>query len=193
MARTKKKPTRKNMKSGRKPARKTVRKVAAKRKKAQRVNPIPKGFHSVTVVLTVTDPEAALKFYAKAFSGKELYVLREPSGKIGHAEMKIGDTIIMLGGEYPELDIHAISHYGGSPVRLNLAVKDADATCSRALQAGATMVRPLEDQFYGMRSGNLKDPFGYEWMVSTQIEVVSPREMQKRWDRMMAQQDEGSA
>lgn len=186
MARTKKS-TRKSVKAARTPARKAMRKTAATRKKSRRVSPIPKGFHTVTVAMTVSDPDAALKFYVKAFGGKELYRLQEPSGKIGHAEIKIGDTVLMLGDEYPDMNIRGISHYGGSPIRLNLAVKDADTTFARAVDAGATIVRPIEDQFYGMRSGNLKDPFGFEWMVSTQIEVVSPREMQKRWDRMMSQ------
>src|SRR5690606_22725715 len=127
---------------------------------------------------------AALAFYKEAFGGKELYRLCEPSGKIGHAEMMIGNSLFMLAEEYPDMRLYAADHYEGVPVRMNIAVKDVDQVFRRAVKAGAEVTRPVENQFYGWRSGNIKDPFGYHWIVSTQIEVLSPKQMQKRWDKI---------
>jgi PhnB protein len=161
-----------------------ARKKAPGRKARAKVDPIPKGMHSLTPMLIFKSAGAALAFYKEAFGGKELYRLCEPSGKIGHAEMMIGDSIIMLAEEYPDMALFAADHYGGIPIRINIAVKNVDRTFERAVQAGAQATRPVEDQFYGWRSGNIKDPFGYHWIISTQIEDVSPKEMQKRWNKM---------
>jgi PhnB protein len=163
-----------------------ARKAPARKAKAKKVDPIPKGMHTLTPSLSFKDAQAALKFYKEAFGGKELYRLCEPGGKIGHAEMMIGDSVIMMGEEYPSMSIYGAEHYGGSPVRLNIAVKDVDRAFKRAVDAGAEVARPVEDQFYGWRSGIVKDPFGYSWYISSQIEELSPKQMQKRWDKMMA-------
>lgn len=166
------------------PPRKSAARKAPARKAKKKVAPIPKGMHSLTPMLTFKSAGAALAFYKEAFGAKELYRLREPSGKIGHAEMRIGNSIIMLAEEYPDMALFAADHYGGIPMRINIAVKDVDRTFARAVHAGAQATRPVEDQFYGWRSGNIKDPFGYHWIISTQIEDVSPKEMQKRWNKM---------
>ncbi|MGE3333187.1 MAG: VOC family protein [Rhodospirillaceae bacterium] len=170
---------------------KPSRKSAARKtpvRKARKVDPIPKGMHTLTPMLTFKSAGAALAFYKDAFGGKELYRLCEPNGKIGHAEMMIGNSLIMLAEEYPDMALFAADHYGGIPMRLNLVVKDVDRTFECAVRAGAQATRPVKDQFYGWRSGNIKDPFGYHWMISTQIEDISPKEMQKRWNKMFEQQ-----
>ncbi len=163
------------------------RKPATRNGKAKKVDPIPKGMHTLTPALAVKDANAALKFYKEAFGAKELYRLSEPGGKIGHAEMMIGDSLIMLGEEYPDMKLFAADHYGGSPIRLNIAVKNVDKAFERAVAAGAEVARPVENQFYGWRSGIVKDPLGYHWFISSQIEEVSPKQMQKRWDKMMSE------
>jgi PhnB protein len=178
---TKKKASKKRPQPKRKPARK-----AAPRAKAKKVDPIPKGMHTLTPALSFKDAGAALAFYKEAFGAKELYRLDTPDGKIGHAEMKIGDSIFMMGEEWPDMEVYSAEHYKGTPIRMNIAVKDVDKAFERAVAAGATVARPVENQFYGWRSGNLKDPFGYYWMIGSQIEVVSPKQMQKRWQKMMA-------
>ncbi|MCA0199822.1 MAG: VOC family protein [Proteobacteria bacterium] len=142
--------------------------------------------HSLTPMLTFKSAGAALAFYKEAFGAKELYRLTEPSGKIGHAEMMIGNSLIMLAEEYPDMALFAADHYGGIPMRVHIAVKDVDRTFQRAVQAGAQATRPVEDQFYGWRSGSIKDPFGYHWIISTRIERLSPKQMQKRWQKLFA-------
>jgi PhnB protein len=168
---------------------KPSRKSAARKpvsNKSRKVDPIPKGMHTLTPALSFKDAGAALAFYKEAFGAKELYRLDTPDGKIGHAEMKIGDSVFMMGEEWPDLEVYSAEHYKGTPIRINIAVKDADKAFERAVAAGAEVVRPVEDQFYGWRSGNVRDPFGYYWMIGSQIEVVSPKQMQKRWQKMMA-------
>lgn len=160
------------------------RKTPARKAKSRKADPIPKGMHSLTPMLTFKSAGAALAFYKEAFGARELYRLTEPSGKIGHAEMMIGNSLIMLAEEYPDMALFAADHYGGIPMRVHIAVKDVDRTFARAIQAGAQATRPVEDQFYGWRTGNLKDPFGYHWIISTQIENISPKEMQKRWNKL---------
>jgi PhnB protein len=176
-------------KSAKKSVRKPTRKAAAKSAKKsarRRVPPVPKGIHSVTPMLSFQDTAFAIQFYEKAFGAKELYRLTEPSGKVGHAEMKFGDSIVMMGDEYPDMAVLSAKTIGGSPIRLSLAFKSADVAFERAVRAGATVIRPLTDEFYGWRSGNVMDPFGYTWLIMSQIEVLSPREMQKRWTKMLA-------
>jgi PhnB protein len=129
----------------------------------------------------------ALQFYEDAFGAKRQYVLRGPDGRVGHAEIRIGDSIVMMSDEHPQMGVFAPKPGDPLPIRLHLSVKDVDAFVARAVKAGAEVVRPVEDQFYGMRSGTIADPFGYSWFVSTQIEVVTPKEMQKRWNAMMSQ------
>lgn len=168
-------------------SRKGVKKAPVRKAKAKKVPPIPKGIHTLTPMLTFKDAAAALKFYKDAFGAKELYRLTEPDGKIGHAEMMIGDSLVMLGEEYPSMSLYGAEHYNGTPIRLNVVVKDVDKSFDRAVKAGAEALRPVADQFYGWRSGIVKDPFGYSWYFSTQIEVVTPKQMQKRYDKLMAE------
>ena len=143
------------------------------------VKPVPEGYHSVTPYLIVDGAAAALEFYAKAFGAAELF--RMPMGdRIGHAEMRIGDSIVMLADEWPDMGYLGPRTRGGSTVGLMIYVPDVDAVFARALAAGATQERAVQDQFYGDRSGNLVDPFGHRWTIATHVEDVSPAEMQRR-------------
>ena len=137
--------------------------------------------------LVVKDGAAAIEFYQKAFGAKELYRLVDPeSGKIGHAEITIRGVLVMLGSEYPEMN-KSPETLGGTPVNLGLMTADAKADFDRAVAAGAEVVRPLNEQFYGHLSGRLRDPFGHEWIISQEVEKLSPAEMQRRWDEMAGQ------
>ncbi|MGH8985351.1 MAG: VOC family protein [Acidimicrobiia bacterium] len=144
------------------------------------VKPIPDGYHSLTPYLIVGDGPRAIEFYQEAFGAEELVRMAEPSGKVGHAELRIGDSIVMLADEHPEVDARSPESIGGSPVSLVLYVEDADAVYERAVKAGATPERPVEDQFYGDRAGVVRDPFGHAWHVHTHTEDVSPEEMTRR-------------
>ena len=135
---------------------------------------------------TVHDAKAALAFYAKAFGAVEQFRLVEPSGRVGHAEIKIGDSVLMLNDEYPDFGAKSPASVGGSPVAFRIEVPDADAAVGRAVKAGATVVRPVQDEFYGDRMGMVACPFGYRWSLATPKEEVSPAEMQKRWTKMLA-------
>lgn len=141
----------------------------------------PAGSHSVTVQLVVRDAARAIEFYVRAFGARELFRLQEPGGKVGHAELAIGDSTIMLADEYPDFGALSPATIGGSPAKLLLYVEDADAAMKKALAAGATELRPVKDQFYGDRSGMIADPFGFSWSLAARIEDVSPEEMQRRF------------
>lgn len=142
------------------------------------VKPIPEGYHSVTPHLCVKGAERAIEFYKKAFSATERMV--QPGGRVGHAEIQIGDSVIMLADEFPEMDARSPQSLGGSPVSIYLYVEDVDTTFKQAVAAGATVKRPLADQFYGDRVGGVTDPFGHAWWLSTHKEDLSPEEMKKR-------------
>ncbi|MGH9883458.1 MAG: VOC family protein [Pyrinomonadaceae bacterium] len=144
------------------------------------VKPIPEGYHSVTPYLIVKGGADAIEFYKKAFGATELFRMADPSGKVGHAEIKIGDSPIMLADEHPEMGYLGPLNIGGTPVSLLIYVDDVDAVYPQALAAGGEQLKPLQDQFYGDRSGTLKDPFGHVWTVATHKEDVSPEEMDKR-------------
>ncbi|MFN4014640.1 MAG: VOC family protein [Reyranella sp.] len=135
--------------------------------------------------MTVHDARTAIDFYAKAFGAVELFRLVEPAGRVGHAEIRIGDTVLMMNDEYPDFGARSPGAIGGSPVAFHIVVPDADAAVERAVAAGATLVRPVQDQFYGDRSGMVACPFGYRWFLAAPKEVVSPEEMQKRWTKML--------
>ena len=152
------------------------------------VKPIPDGYHSVTPYLIVQGAAAAIDFYKKVFGAKELFRVPGPGGKVGHAELQIGDSRIMLADEHPEMDAKAPGSFGGSPVGLMLYVEDVDARFNRAVAAGAKVKKPLADQFYGDRSGTLTDPFGHQWTIATHKEDVSPEEMDRRMKAMMKKQ-----
>lgn len=155
------------------------------------VKPIPDGYHSLTPYLVVSDATKALAFYAQAFGAKELFRLPMPNGKIAHAEMKVGDSAFMLADEAPEMDAKSPATIGGSPVSLLLYVPNVDAMVKQAEAAGATIVRPVADQFYGDRSAVLVDPFGHKWSLATHVEDVSPEEMNKRFEKLLHGHCEG--
>jgi PhnB protein len=150
--------------------------------------PIPEGYEGATPYLIVHDAPGAIQFYEKAFGATEVMRFADPSGKIGHAEVKIGQALVMLADEYPDMDIRGPRTYGGSPVKIALFVPDVDAFVKRAIDAGAKVVRPVQDQFYGDRSGQLEDPYGHVWNISTHKEDVAPEEMHKRFAAMMKEQ-----
>jgi uncharacterized glyoxalase superfamily protein PhnB len=137
--------------------------------------------HEVYTYLRLHDTAAAIEFYTRAFGAKELYRLVEPSGRVGHAEVKIGPTTIMLSDEYPEYDIRGPRSIGGTSVSIHIHVNDVDRLFEQAVAAGATVVRPLQNQFYGERSGTVRDPFGHEWLLGGHLEDVTPEEMQRRY------------
>jgi PhnB protein len=147
---------------------------------AKAVQPIPDGYNAAIPYLTCKNAAKALDFYVKAFGAVELMRMAAPDGKIGHAEIKIGDAIIMISDEYPEMQITSPQSLGGTPVGIHVYVTDVDALHTRAVAAGATVQRPIADQFYGDRSVTLGDPFGHRWFFATHKEDLSPEEMQKR-------------
>jgi PhnB protein len=142
------------------------------------------GFHSVSAYLAVRNAVAAVEFYRRAFGAELGLKLTMPDGRYAHAEIKIGDTPIMMAEENPEWGNQSPLALGGSPVSFLIYVPDADAAFARAIAAGATEVKPVEDQFYGDRSGTVKDPFGYQWTLGTHREEVSEAEAQKRMEKM---------
>lgn len=137
--------------------------------------------HEVFPYLRVRRAAAAIEFYEKAFGAKEKFRLVEPSGRIGHAELELGEVVLMVSEEFPELGIHGPETVGGTTMSIHLHVDDADAAIQRAVSAGATIVRPAADHFYGERSGSVRDPFGHEWLIGHSIEDVTPEEMQRRY------------
>jgi PhnB protein len=144
------------------------------------VKPIPEGYHSVTPYLIVQGGAAAIEFYKKAFGAVELFRMPAPDGKIGHAEIKVGDSPIMLADEYPDMGYQGPASLGGSPVSLMIYVDDVDTVFNRAVEAGATVKEALADKFYGDRMGTVIDPFGHRWHLATHKEDVSPEEMERR-------------
>jgi PhnB protein len=147
---------------------------------ASKANPIPEGRECAIPYLIVNDAARAIDFYKQAFGAAEVMRFTDPQGKIGHAEIRIGEALVMLADEFPELDVRSPQSYGGSPVTIHLYVEDVDAVAERALDAGAKLLRPVEDQFYGDRGGKFGDPFGHVWWFATHKEDVSPEEMKKR-------------
>jgi len=144
------------------------------------VKPIPDGHRTVAPYLAIKNAAGALEFYKKAFGAIETYKLTIPDGRVGHAEIRLGDSLIMLSDEFPEFGGKAPETLGGSPVSVHLYVEDVDAFFKRALAAGARELKPIANQFYGDRSGQLEDPYGHLWWVATHKEDVAPEEMQKR-------------
>jgi PhnB protein len=134
--------------------------------------------------LAFEDAAAAIDFYVRAFGAIESLRLPMPGGRIGHAEMRIGPSLIMLSDEAPDYGAFSAIHYGGSPIRLLLYVAEVDAFVARAESAGAKIIRPVADQFYGDRSGVLLDPFGYKWTIATHVEDVSEEEMKQRMAKL---------
>ena len=144
--------------------------------------------HEVYAYLRVHDSSAAVEFYKQAFGAKELFRLVEPSGKVGHAEVTIGNVTVMLSDEYPEFGIQGPRTLGGTSVSMHIHVNDVDRLFAQAVAAGGTVVRSLQNHFYGERSGTVRDPFGHEWLLGGQIEAVTPEEMQRRYTAMFQEQ-----
>ncbi|HEX8290550.1 MAG TPA: VOC family protein [Pyrinomonadaceae bacterium] len=152
------------------------------------VKPIPEGYRSVNAYLCVDDAARAIEFYKEAFGATERMRMEMPGGKIGHAEIQIGDTIVMLADEMPEMNFRSPRTLGGPSCHFMLYVEDVDARVERAVKAGATLKKPVKDEFYGDRSGSVEDPFGHLWYIATHIEDPEPEEIKRRLDAEMAQQ-----
>jgi uncharacterized glyoxalase superfamily protein PhnB len=140
--------------------------------------------HEVYPYLCVHSTAEAIDFYARAFDAKELFRLTEPSGRIGHAEIKIGPATLMLADEFPEHDIRGPRSLGGTTFSIHLHVADVDQAFQQAVSAGAAVIQPLQNHFYGERSGKVRDPFGHEWLLGGHLETVAPEEMQRRYTAM---------
>ena len=159
-------------------------KPAVRSAKAKPVKPVPDGYHTVTPYLIVEDATKAIDYYERAFLAKTIVRMPGPKGRVMHAEIQIGDSRVMLADEFPEMGAKSPKALGGSPISIALYVPDVDVVVERALKAGGTLKRPVEDQFYGDRSGGVVDPFGHVWHVSTHVEDVSHEEMQRRMEKL---------
>lgn len=144
------------------------------------VKPIPDGYPRVSPYLVVDGAAQAIDFYTQVLGAGERMRMGGPDGKIGHAELQFGDSVVMLADEYPDMGYVGPKTVGGTPVTIGVYVEDVDKTFDAAVKAGAKALRPVEDQFYGDRSGQIEDPFGHRWSISTHVEDVPPDEMQKR-------------
>lgn len=144
------------------------------------VKPIPEGYHTATPYLIVKGAAEAIEFYKRAFGAAELFRMPGPDGRIGHAELQVGTSRLMLADENPGMKAFGPAHFGGSPVTLMLYVEDVDKVIQRAVDAGATIERPIANQFYGDRSGGIVDPFQHRWYIATHVEDVAPEEMDRR-------------
>ena len=174
--------------------RKAVRKAPAQRAAAKKkVQPIPAGYHSVTPYLSIRGAADAIEFYKKAFGAKEIMRMPGPGGSIGHAEIRIGDSRIMLADEFAAMDFLSPKARGGTTVTIHLYMKDVDTAVARASAAGAKVVRPVQDQFYGDRTGSLEDPFGHVWHIATHKEDLSIAELKRRAANMAKQTGSGNA
>jgi len=145
-----------------------------------KVKPIPDGYHTLTPYLSIRGAANAMEFYKKAFGASERMRMTQPDGRIGHAELQIGDSCVMLADEFPDMDFRGPHSVGGSPVHLHLYVEDVDAVVAQAVGAGAKVVRAVQDQFYGDRSGTIADPYGHVWHVATHKEDLSEEEIHQR-------------
>jgi PhnB protein len=146
---------------------------------------IPEGYHSITPYLIVNAGAKAIDWYVKVLGAQERMRMPAPDGKVGHAELTIGGSTIMLADEHPDVGALSPSSVGGTPVGLMLYVNDCDAVFARAVEHGATAERAVEDQFYGDRSGSIVDPFGHKWTIATHVEDLTPEEMERRAEKAM--------
>jgi PhnB protein len=151
------------------------------------VNPIPEHYRTVTPYLYIKGVPEAIEYYKKVFGATELVRMPGPGGKVMHAEIKIGDSIIMMSEENLEMGAKSPATLGGSPFLLHVYVTDVDAIAKKAVDGGAKLIRPVKDQFYGDRTGTVIDPFGFVWNIGTHVEDVSPEEMKKRMTAAMSQ------
>jgi PhnB protein len=150
-----------------------------------KVQPIPKGYEGATPYLIIKGAANALEFYKKAFGATEIMRMPSPGGKVGHAEIKIGNAMIMLADEHPEMNHKSPQSLGGTPVSIMIYVEDVDSFVKRAIAAGAKVLQAVENKFYGDRAGSLEDPFGHQWHFATHVEDVPPDEMAKRAEAFM--------
>jgi PhnB protein len=148
--------------------------------------PVPEGYHTATPYLAVDDAAKAIEYYTKAFGAKERVRMDAPGGKIGHAELEIGDSLVMLSDPFPEASTKPPSELGGTSASVFLYVEDVDAVVKKAVEAGATITMEVADQFWGDRFGTVTDPFGHVWSVATHVEDVPPEEMAERAKAAMA-------
>lgn len=158
----------------------------AQKEEDMSVKPIPEGYHTVTPYLAVDDAAEALEYYKKAFGAKERGRMEAPDGKIGHAEIQIGDSLVMLSDPFPQASTRTPKELGGTTASVFLYVENVDAFVQRAVDAGATVSMEVADQFWGDRFGTITDPFGHSWSVATHIEDVPPEEMAERAKAAMA-------
>jgi PhnB protein len=156
-----------------------------------KTKPIPKGYHVVTPYLSVQGAADAIAFYKKAFGAKEVMRMPGPGGTVGHAEIEIGGSRIMLADEFPEMNFRSPRAIGGTPVTIHLYVQDVDRVAKKAVAEGAKLLRPVADQFYGDRSASLEDPFGHVWHVATHIKDIPMKELKKRAAAMAASTEKG--
>lgn len=159
---------------------KVIKKAATKKKTVKKLHFIPKDYHAITPYLIIDQAANAIEFYKKIFGAKEVMRMEKPNGKIGHAELKIGDAKIMLADESPEMNAKSPQNIGGTPVGIHLYTKNVDDVVKHAVIQGAKLTRPVETMFYGDRSGAIEDPYGHIWYVSTHVEDVTPAKIKKR-------------
>lgn len=145
---------------------------------------MPRDYHNITPYLMVRGAEKAIDFYQRVFGATERMRMPGPNGRVMHAEIQVGDSVVMLADEMPEMDCKGPQSIGGSPVAILAYVKDVDAAFSRAMAAGSRQLRPVQNQFYGDRAGTLVDPFGHIWTIATHVEDVSAEELQRRMQSM---------
>ncbi len=148
------------------------------------VSHIPTGYHAVIPYLSVTGASAAIDFYKRAFGADEVMRMPMPDGRVAHAELKIGDAHVMLADEFPEMNFRSPRSVGGTPVNIMIYVENVDQTTKRAVDGGAKLLKPVQDQFYGDRSGTIEDPFGHMWTVATHVEDLTPEEIERRQSEM---------
>ena len=160
---------------------------------SEKVKAIPEGFRSVTPYLCVSDAARAIEFYKEAFGATERFRLEAPGGRIGHAEIQVGDSIIMLADEYPEINFRSPQTLGGPSSHFMIYVEDVDARVEQAVAAGAKLTRPVKDEFYGDRTGCVQDPFGHLWYIATHVEDLTPEEINQRHAAEAAQAQQAGA
>jgi PhnB protein len=159
---------------------------------ATNVKPIPEGYHTATPYLICNGASEAIEFYKKVFGATEIMRMPMPGGRLGHAEIRIGDSVIMLADENPQHGVYAPQHYGGTPVSVLLYVEKVDAVFNQAVSAGAKAVRPPQDMFYGDRTSTITDPFGHSWYIHTHVKDVTPEEMRMAMQQMASPGASGS-
>ncbi len=177
----------KRAKAKRKPAAKAAAKTSAQKSAKSRVSPIPQGYRTVTPQLTVRGAAEAINFYKRAFGARELMRMASPDGKVMHAELKVGDSVVFLGDEFPDMGCKSPQTLGGASGALHVYVPNVDAAFKRAVDAGAQVTMPVADMFWGDRYGKVRDPFGHEWGLATHKEDLTPAQTRKRAEEFFKQ------